>query len=125
MPTTPLSELIDRYESDLLSEWLRQLTEHLGGHRERIPETQLRSNSRDFLYALREASAHGLDISRPEWSKVRDFLTDFSRQRATQGFTPSETAMFVFSLKQPLFDRLSRDFEDDPKACSEQVLVNV
>jgi rsbT co-antagonist protein RsbR len=26
-----------------------------------------------------------------------------------QGFSPSETATFVFSLKQPLFDRLSQD----------------
>jgi rsbT co-antagonist protein RsbR len=33
-------------------------------------------------------------------------LDDFSVSRAQQGFSPSETAMFIFSLKQPIFDRL-------------------
>src|SRR4029079_16179733 len=29
--------------------------------------------------------------------------------RAMQGFSPSETATFIFSLKQPLFNALNRD----------------
>ncbi len=33
----------------------------------------------------------------------------FSRARALQGFSPSETATFVFSLKQPLFNTLTRN----------------
>jgi rsbT co-antagonist protein RsbR len=37
-----------------------------------------------------------------------------SSQRARQGFTPVETAMFVFSLKQPLFTRLRELLVDDP-----------
>jgi rsbT co-antagonist protein RsbR len=37
---------------------------------------------------------------------VRDVLAELSRERAAQGFTPSDTAMFVFSLKQPLFSGL-------------------
>jgi rsbT co-antagonist protein RsbR len=36
-------------------------------------------------------------------------LRDLSRSRALQGFTPSETATFVFSLKEPLFNALNRD----------------
>jgi rsbT co-antagonist protein RsbR len=121
VPITRLSEIIDRYESELLGDWQRKQLEHLSSHRERVPEAQLRNNSRDFLHALREASAFGTDATRPEWSKVRDLLADFSRQRATQGFTPSETAMFVFSLKQVLFDRLSREYQDDPRAAADEI----
>jgi rsbT co-antagonist protein RsbR len=35
-------------------------------------------------------------------------LEDLSVSRAQQGFSPSETASFIFSLKQPLFDRLQK-----------------
>jgi rsbT co-antagonist protein RsbR len=38
---------------------------------------------------------------------------DLSQQRARQGFTSSETATFVFSLKQPLFERLRAAFGRD------------
>ncbi len=37
------------------------------------------------------------------------FSTNLSRSRAAQGFSPIETATFVFSLKQPLFNALNRD----------------
>jgi rsbT co-antagonist protein RsbR len=36
-------------------------------------------------------------------------LSSLSRSRARQGFTPTETATFVFSLKQPIYDLLRRE----------------
>ena len=42
-------------------------------------------------------------------SPAKEVLSSISRSRAVQGFSPSETAMFVFSLKQPLFEVLKRD----------------
>jgi rsbT co-antagonist protein RsbR len=41
---------------------------------------------------------------------VKEMLSSISRSRATQGFSPSETASFVFSLKQPLFMALKESF---------------
>jgi rsbT co-antagonist protein RsbR len=46
-------------------------------------------------------------------SGAREFLTDISKTRARQGFTPSETATFVFSLKQPLFERIRTAYAKD------------
>ena len=43
------------------------------------------------------------DISGPGWTDARSQLEELSASRASLGFTPSETAMFVFSLKEPLF----------------------
>ena len=48
-----------------------------------------------------------------EWQPVREVLEDLSRDRAIQGFSPSETAIFVFSLKEPLFALLRREFAID------------
>jgi rsbT co-antagonist protein RsbR len=46
----------------------------------------------------------GNDVSNPAFVPTKRLLEEISRSRALQGFSPSETATFVFSLKQPLFD---------------------
>ncbi len=54
------------------------------------------------LHALANAVAQGniTDARSDEFAEVRDVLTGFSRSRALQGFSPTETATFVFSLKR-------------------------
>jgi rsbT co-antagonist protein RsbR len=76
---------------------------------------QLEENARTFLTSLRRALATGnfTDFSRPEWAGLIELLTSLSRQRAEDGFTPVETAMFVFSFKQPLFERIRTEFAND------------
>ena len=61
------------------------------------------------------------DPDQAEWSGVRDLLGDLSRARARQGYSPSETATFVFSLKQPLFDRLRQEVGKDPDALAAEL----
>src|SRR4029077_5412874 len=51
----------------------------------------------------------GSDATNGAYAPVRDLLSELSRSRALQGFSPSETATLVFSLKQPLFHALNRD----------------
>jgi rsbT co-antagonist protein RsbR len=46
-------------------------------------------------------------------------LADISRSRALRGFSPSETASFIFSLKQPLFNTLNRDSTLSPALAAE------
>jgi rsbT co-antagonist protein RsbR len=43
------------------------------------------------------------DIQDAEWTASRELLGDYSRSRAVQGFTPAETATFIFSMKEPVF----------------------
>jgi rsbT co-antagonist protein RsbR len=50
---------------------------------------------------------------------VRDLLADISRARAAQGFPPGETAMFILSLKQPLFTLLQRELGDGAQLAGE------
>jgi rsbT co-antagonist protein RsbR len=49
----------------------------------------------------------------PQWSDIREFLTELSRSRAAQGFSPSQVATFVFSLKHPLFSRLRKSLSNE------------
>jgi rsbT co-antagonist protein RsbR len=51
-------------------------------------------------------------VSGAGWDPVREFLSSLSVSRTTMGFTPVETATFVFSLKQPIFEQLRATLSD-------------
>ena len=57
----------------------------------------------------------------PAWANVRQMLEDISVSRAQQGFSPSETALFIFSLKETLFEQLNRELKD-PKALAAAII---
>jgi rsbT co-antagonist protein RsbR len=118
-----LSEIVARHESELLSEWLRLQNEFFAARRDRVSEPQLRANSQNFLRALTEALSQnaGLDLAKPEWSNMRDLLSEVSRQRAVQGFSPQETATFVFSFKQPLFARIALEYAGDKDGLEKEI----
>jgi rsbT co-antagonist protein RsbR len=78
-----------------------------------MKESELRDQSREFLSLFTTAALQGgSDIGASSWKPVTDFLGQIARSRALQGFTPSETALFVFSLKQPLFDVIRETVKD-------------
>ena len=94
------------------------------GLKGRIPEPEIRNNSHDFVVGLRQAISSGgtNDISGPDWSGMREILTSISRRWAGLGFTPAETATFVFSFKEALFERV-RARQLDSMVQSELVLA--
>ena len=53
------------------------------------------------------------DLTGNEWADLKSLLSEISASRARQGFSPGETAAFVFSFKQPLFDRLRQEYGKD------------
>lgn len=121
MTKTRLPEIIARNQEELLNEWMRLQTDILSARRDRVSESQLRAQSHDFLMALTDAVSRnaGTDMTAPEWSDMRDILSEFSRQRAAQGFSPSETATFVFSLKKPLFGRFRVEYANQQELSDE------
>lgn len=113
-----LAEILRKYEKDLLDDWCAAQINAGPLGRALLGDRELQGQSRQFLRAFRGAVQHQQldDIAGPEWTEVRDFLADLSRSRATQGFSPAETATFVFSLKQPIFTRLSQECEREPES---------
>lgn len=118
-----LPELLRKHESDLLTAWVQIQMKAASRRPDLISEPELRRDSSEFLTALREAAQNGAvsNINAPEWSKVRDLLSEISRARARQGFSPSETATFVLSFKQPLFDVLRKEVAGDADRLADQL----
>jgi rsbT co-antagonist protein RsbR len=120
---TPLVSLLAQHEQALLDEWLRLQLAATNRRSDLIGERDLREQSRRFLSEFQRvlSSGAGDDVGTPPWAPVRDVLEELARERARQGFTSSETATFVFSLKQPLFERLRKDAGRDPAALADVV----
>jgi rsbT co-antagonist protein RsbR len=113
-----LPAILEQHQKELLAEWLNHQMTGGGWRAGRIQESQLRDESQRFLAVLTKAIQTGVefDTRSPEWADVREFLSELSRTRATQGFTPSQVATFVFSLKQPIFARVAESLKSDPAA---------
>jgi len=113
--------IIKKYNADLQAEWMRDLAGSLNGDR-RIGESELSTQTREFLGLLLEASADGIEsLESKVWAPIREFLEDVSRSRAIQGFTSEQTATFIFSLKKPLFERLRKEFGKDAQLLGDEV----
>ncbi len=109
-----LLSLIDQHHQRLLTTWLACLKrETRRGDAQR--EAEVAELAKRFLEQLRRGAASGGldDIGTAEWAPMREMLEDMSRDRAIQGYSPSETAIVVFSLKQPLFELLRQEFASD------------
>jgi rsbT co-antagonist protein RsbR len=115
-----LSEILSRHHQEILSDWLRSQGDALTRRRDLVSDEELKHQSGQFLQALRTASTTDLDVRGAAWQPVREQLQAISVSRARQGFSPSETAQFVFSLKQPLFARLSRELAQDARALADE-----
>ncbi|MET7982071.1 MULTISPECIES: STAS domain-containing protein [unclassified Streptomyces] len=85
---------------DLGGDWADRVTASLGG---RISRAEVHRELQEIYSALVAALGSGsLDGRGEAFGEVRALLTELSRNRARQGFTPSETAVSMFALKEVL-----------------------
>jgi rsbT co-antagonist protein RsbR len=105
--TPNLTDVLNQHESEILKDWMALQQKAASRRADLISDSELQTQSKEFLAAFRQALASGSDnTTGSDWQSVREMLGEISGSRARQGFTPTETASFVFSLKQPLFRSL-------------------
>jgi rsbT co-antagonist protein RsbR len=118
-----LQQIISATQKELLAEWLQTQAADGASRPDLMKESELREQSREFLSLLQGALRVGEpgNVGGSAWSPVHEFLAGISRSRAIQGFSPAETATFVFSLKKPLFTRLRREITQDAQALADEL----
>lgn len=121
MPHTPLAEDIRRQRDAILQQWVSYQMNAQTLRRDLLKDQELRRDSQRFLELFAEALEAGNEPSIPAWKPVKDFLGEMSRTRALQGFSPSDMATFVFSLKQPLFDLAQRRGAEDAAGLAKEL----
>jgi rsbT co-antagonist protein RsbR len=115
--------ILKTHEKDLLADWIKGQLSATTLRSDLLKESDLREQSRAFLSLLQETSQKASleDFSGAGWSGMKDMLRELSRARAQAGFSPAETATFVFSLKQPLFARLRAELKGEPEALADEL----
>jgi rsbT co-antagonist protein RsbR len=116
-----LADIIGKQESNILAGWIN---EQLATARQGvISEVELKEASRAFLSQFSRAASGDFSerLEGPAWDTVRLHLDSLSRERVIQGFSASETASFIFSLKKPLFDALQNAYGSDARRLGEEV----
>jgi rsbT co-antagonist protein RsbR len=122
--STGIGTLLKDNEASILREWVGlQLADST--RRELLSESEVSEQSRAFLASLSGAwqQSEGKTMTGDRWDDVRALLSELSKQRAHAGFSPSETATFVFSLKGAIFSALRRTHVADAKRLNEEILL--
>ena len=116
-----LPQILASHEADILADWIKEQGTGSPRRAGAIKESEIREQSREFLNLVQVAvqDGHFEDIQGARWDGVREMLSNLSRTRGQQGFSPSETAAFVFSLKKPLFSRIRSEANNDPAALAD------
>jgi rsbT co-antagonist protein RsbR len=117
-----LPDLIQKHQQEIHAEWLKGMS---GAVRrvDLMSDEEVRMQSRELLTAIADGAKSG-DITNMDgaaWAPARELLQAISVSRAKQGFSPSETATFVLSLKQPLFSLLRQNLAATPDAMFDEV----
>ena len=122
--STLLATVLQKHQQQLLSEWLKHLQGAMSdGKKVRISPQELSAQANEFLQLLTAVIASGAADERTsaQFKALRDFLEGLSRSRVQQGFSSVETATFIFSFKQPLFEVLRSECGADAKTLGEQI----
>ncbi|ATB30363.1 STAS domain-containing protein [Melittangium boletus] len=123
MLSTRIHDILKNHTSELQSEWLAAMA-NSGARRDALmKEGELREQCAEFLRLLSQATQQGgtTDINSSLFTPVRELLERLSRSRSLQGFTPTETATFIFSFKLPLFSALRREWSREPQVLADEL----
>lgn len=116
-----LAALVTRNEKEILNEWIREMT-RATRRSDLIKESEIQVQCSEFLRLMKEAlTIGGVDFQSSGWDQIREMLGNISRSRVQQGFSPSETANFVFSVKRPLFNQLRSANKNDADALAADI----
>ncbi|SER28007.1 STAS domain-containing protein [Lentzea albida] len=106
-----LTELLRTNADSLVGRWVDAVAALLRG---RATKAELESDFREFYDVLLPlVGSDGKDTGSPAFGEIRSFLDEYSRARVRAGFTPSETASSIFSLKREVFGLTEN--EEDPQ----------
>ncbi|MBU4610870.1 STAS domain-containing protein [Achromobacter sp. GG226] len=114
-----LGEFLSRHEQAILRRW----TEGRASDAAAFSSAQDERQGRDLFSAIVQASTVSsvATVEGPAWHDVRRLLEEFSVQGARRGLSPGQTARYVFSFKEPIFELLRTREDADSASTAEDV----
>jgi len=121
-----IPQVIREHEQTIMADWLKEMNS-ASRRSDLMTDQEYKQQTTRFLQLLQEAVQGGElnSITGSNFNQIRDFLANLSASRARQGFTPTETATFVFSLKRPLGAQLRKSVSGDEGFTEIETLNNL
>ncbi len=118
-----LQEILRENESAILDEWVKAQLQAITLRTDLLSNVGVKQQSVDFFNVFQMAVKSGemTDIFSQQWEAVRSVLEKISKTRSMQSFTSTETATFIFSLKQTLFSQLEKALGNDSKTLAKEI----
>ena len=117
-----LAEMIHKYQNEIRADWLKQMAGSVS-RADLMTKEELDMQSRELMDAIVMGARSGeiTNLDGPAWGQAREVLSSISTSRAKHGFSSGETATFVLSLKQPIFNAIRRENASDPAALFDDI----
>jgi rsbT co-antagonist protein RsbR len=115
---TDLSKLLQKKRSQLLESWMKKQLADASLREDLLSNEDLRQQSEELLDSVIKAiGKENLDFNNSdELDSVHEVLSGISMSRAKQGFSPRETGLYIFSLKDALMETLQQEYASDVAA---------
>lgn len=120
------SQILPAKQAEILDLWMKQQLKDSSLRDDLMSNDDLKKESDELLKAILAAikKDNFKDINAPEYEKVTEVLAGISMSRATNGFSPRETAFYVFSLKDAFATVLEKNITDGKTLYIENLKVN-
>ncbi|GAB3737878.1 STAS domain-containing protein [Spirosoma lituiforme] len=115
--TDSIVDLLRQKKKQILTTWMRMQLADEALRDDLMPNEQLRNQSDELLTTLFSVltDTNLTQLNTPEIEPLVSLLSNISMTRARLGYTPRETAIYIFSLKDALLETIQADLDNDPK----------
>ena len=119
LSTSKLADVLRKRHAGILEAWLGLQAPAKTKVSAAEQQETLKASSAIIGALKRVAETESLDsIAGAGWEPIKEVLTELSETRAKSGYSPSETATFVFSLKPAIYSALEKELAGDGPALS-------
>lgn len=113
-------QVIKNNEKAILSGWLNEMATSTR-RSDLIDDAELKQQAAELLRLFANSSQNSSDVQSESFAPLREFFMEIGKSRMESGFTASETAMFVLSLKQPIFHALREATKSNPQQLVDEI----
>jgi rsbT co-antagonist protein RsbR len=119
-----IANLLQKKRKQILEDWMTNQLADVGLREDLMSNEELREQSDELLNNLLNVinDKNLSDAQSSDFEPIYEILSGISMSRARQGFSPRETGIYVFSLKDALLKALQGELHNNPVNMIEAVM---
>lgn len=120
-----ISKILQKKKKQILEDWMTMQLADAGLRDDLMSNEELREQSTELLDTLVQVinDKNLADFDSEEFAPVNEILSGISISRARQGFSPRETGIYIFSLKDSILKTLQNEIKDDAQNMMQSIIA--